>query len=109
MLRQIHTPTLRRVLLNPLSRETFLVAMLKAEPNLPIRRGLPRLLRSKLASCFEVESTLDDPSILVTRKLVTTYASKKEIIGSTIRIVAQALAIGPMCLTSEIDVQYQEA
>src|SRR6266704_6411727 len=109
MLRQIHTPMLRRVLLNSLSRETFLVAMLKAEPNLPIRRGFPRLLRSKLASCFEIASTLEDPTILLTRKLATTYASKKEIIGTTSRIVAPALAIGPTCLNSEIDGQDHEA
>src|SRR6266581_2323221 len=98
MLRQIHTPMLRRVLLNPLSRETFLVAKLKAEPNLPIRRGFPRLLRSKLASCFEIASTLEDPTILLTRKIATTS-----------RIVAPALAIGPTCLNSEIDGQDQEA
>ena len=71
MLRQIHTPMLSSVLLNPLSRETFLVAKLKVEPNLPIRRGFPRLFRSKLASCFEIALTLEDPTILLTRTLAT--------------------------------------
>src|SRR5438094_10534382 len=95
MLRQIHTPMLSSVLLKPPSRETFLVAKLKAEPNLPIRSGFPRLFRSKLASCFEIALTLEDPTILLTLKLALTPASKKENTCTTSRIDAPELAIGP--------------
>jgi hypothetical protein len=72
MLRKMQIPMESSVLLNPLARDTFLVARLNAEPSLLIRRGFPRLFKSRLESCLEIAFTLLDPTILLTRKLATT-------------------------------------
>src|SRR5712664_4095438 len=108
MLRQMHMPTLSSVLLNPLSRDTFLVAKLNAEPSLLIRRGFPRVFRSRFESCLEIAFTLLDPTILLTRKLATMYESRKENSGTTTRMVAPAFARGPACLNRETFGQDQE-
>src|SRR5260370_19137899 len=100
MLKQMHMPTLSSVLLNPLSRDTYPVAKLNAEPSLLTRKGFPSVFRSRVESCFEIAFTLLDPTILLTRKLATMYESRKENSGTTTRMVAPAFARGPACLNS---------